>query len=264
MYSFIQQENYTLAFQVFGKGEKKLLAFHGYGQESSIFKEVIKSFPEHTIYSIDLFFHGKSEWRGDLSKLNFPVWKQILEDFLSVNQIDVFDLIGFSMGGRIALVSAFLFSEKINMLYLLAPDGIQINAWYRVATKYPPLQTIFKYFTHSETDIYRRAVKRLGKYGLIHKSILKLADTEMRTPQKRRKVYQTWMLYRFLEIEVKELAQVLNKASIKVFFFIGKYDRLIDLQTIKPLQHRLLHYEVKVLECGHYQLVHHFNNQVIA
>lgn len=262
MYSFIQQDSYTLAFQVFGKGEKKLLAFHGYGQESIVFQEVTKIFPEHTIFSIDLFFHGKSEWKGDLSSLNFSKWKQILENFLAVNQIITFDLVGFSMGGRIALVSAFLFPEKINILYLLAPDGIQINAWYRVVTKFPPLQKIFKYFTHSETDIYRKTVKRLGKYGLIHKTVLKLADTEMKTPQKRRKVYQTWMLYRFLEIEVKELAKVFNQAEIKVFFFIGKYDRLINLETIKPLQYRLAKCEIKVLECGHHQLLHHFNNQV--
>ncbi|TAH21403.1 MAG: alpha/beta hydrolase [Cytophagales bacterium] len=255
MSQLIKKENYQLACQIFGSGDSKLLAFHGYGQENSIYQNIAPAFPNHTIYSIDLFFHGKSEWHDGLDSLNFAYWEKIIKDFMFENQIDTFDLLGFSMGGRIALITASLFATKVQMLYLLAPDGIEINAWYRVATKFSSLQHIFKYFTHSETNIYKKVVKNLGKYGLVHKTVLKLAETEMATPKKRRRVYQTWMLYRFLEIERKKLAEIFNKHQVGVKIFLGKYDRLIHIQTVKSFTHLLEKSEIEILDCGHHKLV---------
>ncbi len=255
MHQLIKKENYQLSYQVFGNGDSKMLAFHGYGQESSVYKTMSLSFPHHTIYSIDLFFHGKSEWHEILDSLDLQHWQIIIENFITENQIDRFDLLGFSMGGRLALITASLLSQKVDALYLLAPDGIEINAWYRIATKFSPLQPIFKYFTHSETNIYKKLVKNLGKYGLVNKTVLKLAETEMATPQKRRRVYLTWMLYRFLEVDIKSLAASLNKHKIKVHIFLGKYDKLIHIQTVKPLTRLLKNVEVSVLECGHHRLI---------
>lgn len=255
MYQIIKKEKYQLSYQVFGSGSLKMLTFHGFGQESSVYKSVPASFPSHTIYSIDLFFHGKSEWSESLDSLDFMRWKTIMEEFIHLNQIDTFDLLGFSMGGRFALLMAGVFPQKLNTLYLLAPDGIQMNAWYRVATKFTPLQPIFKYFTHAETNVYKKLVKNLGKYGLINKTVLKLAETEMATPQKRRRVYQTWMLYRFLEIDIKKLAESLNKHHVKVQFFLGKYDKLVHSQTIKPFTRLLENVQIEVLDCGHHRLI---------
>jgi pimeloyl-ACP methyl ester carboxylesterase len=173
-------------------------------------------------------------------------------------------LVGFSMGGRIALVTTSVFAEKIDNLYLIAPDGIEINAWYRVATKFSPLQGIFKYFTHSETSIYRKLVKEIGKYGLVHRTVLKLAETEMSTPEKRKKVYKTWMLYRFLEVETKKLAKVINENHINTLIYIGKYDRLINEKTVNALARHLEKVKVEVLESGHYRLIHAFRERLLT
>jgi pimeloyl-ACP methyl ester carboxylesterase len=255
MRRLIKKENYELSYQVFGSGNLKMLAFHGFGQESSIYQAFPASFPHHTVFSIDLFFHGKSEWHEGVDSLDSVRWGVIIKDFIFENQIDRFDLLGFSMGGRLALITANLSPQKLNTLYLLAPDGIQINAWYRVATKFSPLQPIFKYFTHSETNIYKKLVENLGKYGLVNTTLLKLAQTEMATPQKRRRVYQTWMLYRFLEVDIKKLATLLNKHQIKTRIFLGKYDKLVRSQTINSFAHLLENVEIEELDCGHHRLI---------
>jgi len=255
MYHIIKKKGYQLAYQVFGNGNLKMLAFHGYGQEGSIYQNIAPAFPNHTVYSIDLFFHGKSEWYESLDSLDFAYWEEIIKGFMVENQIDKFDLLGFSMGGRVALLTASLFASKIKTLYLLAPDGIEINAWYRVATRYSPLQHVFKRFTHSESNIYGRVVKHLGKYGLVHKTVLKLVETAMDTPQKRRRVYQTWMLYRFLEIEMKKLADALNEHQVKVRVFLGKRDKLVHIQTVKSFTRLLKNVEVEIFDCGHRKLI---------
>lgn len=254
MRQFIKKEDYELSYQIFGNGRLKMLAFHGFGQESSIYQAIPTAFPHHTIFSMDLFFHGESKWHDGLDSLDYVRWAAIIKDFMFDNQTDRFDLLGFSMGGRLAIITASLFCPQINALYLLAPDGIEINAWYRVATKFSPLQPIFKYFTHSETNIYKKLVENLGKYGLVNKTLLKLAQTEMATPQKRRRVYQTWMLYRFLEVDIKKLARLLNKHQIKTRIFLGKYDKLVHIQMINSFTRLLENVEIEVLDCGHHRL----------
>jgi pimeloyl-ACP methyl ester carboxylesterase len=258
MYHFFKDKDYTLAFQIFGHGEKKMIAFHGFGQESSVYQELSLVFPHYTIYSIDLFFHGQSEWYGDLDSLDFAKWGNIMQEFITHYQVDNFDIIGFSMGGRMALATISIFFKNINHLFLLAPDGIQLNPWYKIATKISPLQKIFKYVTHSETDIYSKTIGHLDKYGLIHKHILKLAEVEMNTPQKRKRVYHTWMLYRFLEINLNDFAEMVNQRKIKTSFFVGKYDKLINIHAIKPLYHQLQKSHIEILDCGHHRLIHHF------
>lgn len=255
MYQFIKKEDYELSYQVFGSGNLKMLAFHGFGQESSIYQAIPASFPLHTVFSIDLFFHGKSEWHDGLDSLDFARWGAIIKDFIFDNQIDRFDLLGFSMGGRLAIITANLLCPQINTLYLLAPDGIEINAWYRVATKFSSLQPIFKYFTHSETNTYKKIVENLGKFGLVSKTLLKLAQTEMATPQRRRRVYQTWMLYRFLEVDIKKLSRLLNKHQIKTRIFLGKYDKLVHSQNIDSFARLLENVAIEVLDCGHHRLI---------
>lgn len=263
MHQFIQNNTYKFGYQIIGQGEQKMLAFHGYGQDSSAYTQLIDVFPDYTIYSIDLFFHGQSEWFANLDSLNKTKWKEILNVFFVENQFNKFDVLGFSMGGKLALITTNLFPEKINRLYLLAPDGIEINAWYRVATQFSPLQGIFRYFTHSKTDIYRKLVKKVGKFGLLHKSVLKLAEVEMSTPQKRKRVYQTWMLYRFLEVDIKEVALLINTHKINTYIVIGKYDGLIGEKTINRFTHLLDKPNVEILDCGHHRLIGTFREKLL-
>jgi pimeloyl-ACP methyl ester carboxylesterase len=263
MYQFIKKENYQLSYQIFGSGSLKMLAFHGYGQDSNTFQTLQTAFPLHTIYSIDLFFHGQSEWKDSLNQLDLPTWKAIINSLLIENQIDSFDLIGFSMGGRMSLVTTSLFPSKVKNLYLLAPDGIEANAWYRVATKFSPLQHIFKYFTHYPTPIYRKVISGLTKYRIVHKTVLRLAESEMSSPEKRKRVYQTWMLYRFLEADLKQLAKRINENQIPVQVSLGRYDRLINMLTIKPLTCLLTNISIDVLECGHHKLIAVFQEKLL-
>jgi len=47
-----------------------------------------------------------------------------------------FHLIGYSMGGKFALLTYELFDKKVKSLTLLAPDGIKTGLWYSISS-YP-------------------------------------------------------------------------------------------------------------------------------
>lgn len=53
--------------------------------------------------------------------------ERISESFLLNFGIEKFGLIGYSMGGRIVLVTMELMYQRINSVLLIAPDGLKIN-----------------------------------------------------------------------------------------------------------------------------------------
>ena len=59
-----------------------MLAFHGYGENSGVFKKIGEVLTEqYTIYSFDLFFHGKSKWPFGSKALEKKFWLEIIENF---------------------------------------------------------------------------------------------------------------------------------------------------------------------------------------
>ena len=245
---------YKLHYQVFGTGRNTLLAFHGFGQDSSIFAELAAALPECTVYSFDLFFHGKSQWFDSLDHLTPTLWQTILTDFLVKHQIDRFSIVGYSMGGRMAMLAAQYFANKIDKFWLIAPDGILLNAWYRVATKHTLLQKVFRWVTHTRPESFDWLVALLRKLKGVHPSLLRLAQTQMSTPQLRKRLYQTWMLHRNLEVEINNLAKILNQQSVRLECYIGKYDRIITKEVVEKLLNLLENKQLHILNAGHERL----------
>ncbi len=91
-----------------------MVCFHGYGEEAQVFEFLARyAGNQFTFISIDLPFHGKTEWKDGL--LFTPAdLQQIIEEIVAKNSSQAADhsdsyrdqkisLIGFSLGGRIAL-----------------------------------------------------------------------------------------------------------------------------------------------------------------
>ena len=81
-----------LYYQKFGNGKQIMLAFHGFGQESSVYKCLADVLTEYTFYAFDLFFHGKSQWDFPENYLRSQRWKELLQDFLDKENIQKFSL----------------------------------------------------------------------------------------------------------------------------------------------------------------------------
>lgn len=125
-------------FQKYGSGPRVVLAFHGYGQGEGHWRTMVGVLgPEVTVYAIDLFYHGRSR----LAKADAPLTKsrlgELLGDFLRAQGIGQFSLLAFSMGAKFALTAVEAFPDQVEQVWLIAPDGLQRQFWYSLAT-YPP------------------------------------------------------------------------------------------------------------------------------
>jgi pimeloyl-ACP methyl ester carboxylesterase len=244
-----------LNYSIKGNGKTPLLAFHGFGQSKEVydpFSELLGD--EYTVYAFDIYFHGESEWGDRNQALEKQDWEQILKSFLEKHKIEKFALVGYSMGGKFALASLELFPRRIKEFLLIAPDGIKTSLWYSLAT-YP---TSFRNFFRAmivKPKYFYKILKTTKKLGLVDKSILKFANNQMNTREKRRRVYLTWVVFRHLHFDLKLIAFLINQNKIPMMMFTGKYDKIITAENMMDLLQHVKEYEHVILEAGHNTLI---------
>jgi pimeloyl-ACP methyl ester carboxylesterase len=243
----------NLHYQKIGKSDKILLAFHGMGQDFSCFQNFAQTFEnQYTTYLFDLPFHGKSKVNETI--ITKEIWKEYLSEFLQENQIQNFSIISFSMGGRFALATLEAFSDRIENIILLAPDGITEDPFYYSATRFGFTRNIFKKILKNNHKFHGFA-DLLSRVGIVHESVLKFAKMMVNTPEKQKQLYQSWVGFRALCFDIEKLAQRINNQRINVKVFVGKYDKLLPIPNVYPLTKHLDNIELITLESTHGRLV---------
>lgn len=245
----------TLHYAVYPGGPKKLLAFHGFGQTHghfSSFAQVVSK--EFTVYSIDLFYHGKSVWPDPEKPISKKFWAEMMEVFLLQNKIERFSLAGFSLGGKYVLATLEAFPEKTESIHLIAPDGIRTSFWYSFATYPAWARHYFKRLVY-EPDSFFKLLNFMKMYRLMDPGILRFAHYQMSLQEKREKIYNTWVNSRLLKFDMQKIASLINKHNIKVQMFLGRHDKMMSQKGMQRLLKHLISYELEILETDHYLLI---------
>lgn len=247
----ISYKGSKLVFHRYGQGEKNLLLFHGFGQDHQAFKKLEEHLQEdYTIYSFDIFFHGNSQWNNGEQPLGKGFWKALLAEFINQHHIEKFSVLGFSMGGKFAFASLEAFPEKIEHIFLLAPDGIKTNFWYSLATYPTAFRQLFKSMINHPERL--NAVEKFAvRVGLIDKGILRFVESQMNTPEKRERVYYAWVVFRHLKFNMKTIANIINSNKINITLIVGKYDKIITVKNMDLLLNELVDYKFEIVETGH-------------
>jgi pimeloyl-ACP methyl ester carboxylesterase len=244
-----------LHFHKTGKGKKILLAFHGFGQTKQHFLLFAQSLRDtYTVYSFDLFYHGMSFWHEREKPMKKEFWKHLMEIFLKEHNIDRCSLAGYSMGGKFVLATLEAFPEKVEKIILIAPDGIKTSFWYSLATYPVWVRKLFRSMIINPKPFYL-LIGTLSKTGMMDKGIVKFANSQMNTREKRRRVYYSWVVFRCLHFKMKKIASLINDHNIEVDMFLGKYDKMITLNNMQKLLKHIKYYKLHVLECGHNTLI---------
>ncbi|MDN5199846.1 alpha/beta hydrolase [Fulvivirgaceae bacterium BMA10] len=249
-----------LHYQVMGKGNEALLAFHGFGQNSSHFSgfsNIVQG--EYTVYSFDLFFHGMSNWPEKGTSLEKEQWKHLIINFLIKNKIEKFSLIGYSLGAKFVLATLEAFPDRIKQITLIAPDGIKTNFWYSLATYPVILRYWFKSFIKNPSPFFL-FLKFMRALGFVDKGIARFASRQMDTEDKRKRVYLSWVIFRHLKFNMSDISGLINRQSVKLEMFLGKYDKIMTERNMARLLNKVEKYQLHILETGHNTLINDVAN----
>ena len=244
----------SLHFTRYGTGEQVVLLFHGFGQHRSVFDAWAQGLgSRYTIYAVDLFFHGESTW-----PMRYPVekkhWRDIIDTFLNERQIERFQVGGFSMGARFAMVTFQLFPTRVDRLLLLAPDGIRTSFWYNLATYPLATRSLFRSMILKPARLYR-LVTLLRKLRLVDKGVLRFAERQMNTEDKRRQVYYSWVYFRHMRVSRSQLLTLIREHQPPITVVAGRFDKIIRPRDMKKFCDQLPRASFIEVESGHPELI---------
>lgn len=214
-----------------GRGETLLIAIHGFGEHSKLFDGLDSSFSENKwMMAFDLPFHGKTEWNKQ--ECGREDIKHIIEMLLERAQKTTCTLLGFSLGGRIALSLWPDMQGKVETMTLLAPDGIRTKglAWPET------IPFLFR-------KLIRRWIlssKRSGRLFQWFSRQLWLPDTsrkfahrQLSNPERLRTSLNWWVSLDAFPVSAAMIRKMASLDPIPVQIWVGTRDPLIRLQDIQ-------------------------------
>ncbi|WP_102345202.1 2-succinyl-6-hydroxy-2,4-cyclohexadiene-1-carboxylate synthase [Bacillus sp. Marseille-P3661] len=114
--------------EVHGKGEPLLLlhGFTGSGKDWHPFIEQWKT--DFQLIVVDIIGHGKTEQPADHARYSIEAVANDLVEMLNLLNINHTSILGYSMGGRLALTFTVLFQERVRALILESSSpGLKTN-----------------------------------------------------------------------------------------------------------------------------------------
>jgi pimeloyl-ACP methyl ester carboxylesterase len=259
--SFIQTGDTAVHYLRAGDGPDLLVCFHGFGEHARTFELLSGKLPGFTIIAFDLPFHGKTTL--DTAAI-FSV-KELLDIIKRCPEIQEkkFGLLGYSMGGRIALSVYEAAPFKVECIILLAPDGLVVNPWYRFATRTIAGKKIFRY-TMLHPGWFLGLLNFSKRLNLVNQSVWKFVQSQVGDLEVRKKIYAVWMAFRQFSPDLKTIRRQILEHQSPVYMLFGQYDRIITpnkgIAFVKSIQP---YGKIKIIESGH-QLLHPRNLNAIT
>ena len=244
------------------------ICFHGFGENAAMFGFLANyADNQYTFYSIDLPFHGKTDWKDGLNFTSTDL-QQIVEEILQKNNHTLptknysLSLLGFSLGGRMALSLYQAMPDKIQKLILLAPDGLKMNFWYWLATQ-TWLGNKFFAFTMKKPGWFFGFLKLLNKLKLVNASIFKFVNYYIGDAEVRRLLYARWTTLRKLRPNLRRIKNKIRENKTPVRLVYGKHDRIILSSVGEKFRKGIEeHCAITIINSGH-QVLHEKHIQEI-
>ncbi len=235
-----------------GTGPRVMVSFHGFGRDATMFERYESMFSDYTIYSVSLFYHG-SNWEDQRAYLDDERWTAIFRDFLLSEGIDSFSLLGFSLGGKVALYTFQLFGDRVDELHLIAPYGIKANAVELITQRLPFVyRRLERYVRHPAAFLSLLAMLR--RYKLLNTTLLNITIKQMSSREARARIFYTMRLYGTLRLNLKAIRMKLEAAKVPVVFYLGVYDKILTLKALDKYFASLVDASLHMIPSGHSRL----------
>jgi pimeloyl-ACP methyl ester carboxylesterase len=267
-HQLLTYQDSAISYYRFGNGAVPVFCFHGYGEEASSFAFLEKTLGnQYTFHAIDLPFHGQTTWKqglsfsvDDLRRIIdlIPGWEQALPSPGGPKPI----LMGFSLGGRVALSLFQLQPESACKLVLLAPDGLVLNPWYWLATQTFPGNRLFR-FTMKHPGWFFGLLKVLNKLGSVNPSVFKFVNFYIGNREVREVLYQRWTALRKLKPDLIRIKSLIRQQKTPVHLLYGRHDRIILPERGEKFRKGIEEFcSISILPAGHQLLQEKYVDQI--
>ena len=238
----------------FGHGPEPVICFHGYGEDGNSFSFLEeKAGDKYSFFCPDLPFHGKTTWpaaepftTGDLletvKKMTGDIGRPVA-------------VMGFSLGGRLALSLYEEIPGEVSKLVLLAPDGLKVNGWYWLATQTLPGNRLFR-FTMQRPGWFKGLLRLCNTLKWVNPSVYKFVQYYIGNAAVREALYRRWTSLRKIRPQIRRIKDHISKYQTTTQLVYGRHDRIIlssvGSRFVKGIE---AHARLQIIDSGH-QVLH--------
>ena len=265
MGKIFESEGLHLEYEIIGNGSKPMFAFHGFASNADMFHILKKSLSSrYTIYSFNLPFHGQSTVDEETQRLGIdPVQlKKYFKSFLWHIHSSYFSLLGYSIGGKVALKLVELLPDDVQDIFLFAPDGIKISPWYHFVTKTALGKLIYRRMMIHPSR-YMNLLAVLKVVGIVSSRTANFVKSTLDTNEKREMVFKTWTCLKNLDPDIKAIQSIINNKNLFIHLFFGRHDKLIPPSIGKKFQAGLKSKNLHVVEGGHQLITEKLHSELL-
>lgn len=223
---FIQYNNSSVRYLTFGKGEKLLIAIHGFADAGAAMFEILEDAigAQYTIYAFDMPYHQKTVWEGDsYSKKDIS---HIIKTILDKSNHSRFTLMGYSMGGRIALGLLEEYIGQLDKLYLVGSDGLPEGKIIHAHMMPLWIRKGLAKMVRNPNWLLRLS-QRLYKWGLLSSLAANFIKKNLADEFNRNRLLNTWIsLYEFI-IPTRKTKNLIRQHQLPVEMVMGTRDTVI-------------------------------------
>ena len=257
---FLIYRSSTIAYRLMGNGAEWLCCFHGYGEVSSSFLPIAAKLGNRfTLLAIDFPFHGETDWQEGL--LFTPADLAAIIHLIKPASVPM-RIMGYSMGGRIALTMLSYFPEEISGLLLIAPDGFHRNRWQLLATRTKAGNLFFAWVMRNPT-LLLGWIQFAHRMKLFNPSIYKFVHHYLAEVQQRMNLYLRWTTLRQFNPNLADVEKILLRESKRLQLLYGAYDKIIKAVYGQQFQKKAPEQvQVTVIEAGHVLLREKYVNTI--
>lgn len=226
--------DFKLSYQVFGEGNQTVICLHGHGRSSDDFHFLAQN--NLRVLSIDLFFHGESLAPKSRITRNPISWSEIqpvFEKLFIEEKIAQFHVLGFSQGGRFALLLLEYLPERIQSFTLLAPDGLNNKSFYNWSSRRRFFRSLFIRWQKKPEKLQKLANTAV-KLKMMRPKVRDFVHHFSSDSETMKRAANTWMAFRKLQPNPIKTVEIIRSLPIELNIIMGKYD-----QVIRPIQAKI-------------------------
>ena len=173
----------------------------------------------------------------------------VINGLLKQESVERFSLLGYSMGGKIALQLVPHLAKRLDELFLLAGSGIRHREWvYQLPVGL--VKRLGGFVDNPKTVI--RLVKWLHGRGRLAPSIYDMYRLFLENERRRKKLFFTWLALLNFRTSLAKIVFLLNKYRVKVHFLYGVRDAAIPIADASFLCKQLNHTTFQALDADHW------------
>jgi pimeloyl-ACP methyl ester carboxylesterase len=239
-----------LHFLKSGSGSRLLLAFHGYGDDAEQYDPMLEYLHnDYIILSFDLPYHGKSKWPDEVHFTKKKLGSMV-SALMAEYQVDKVSLMGYSIGGRVALTILEYLPAHIDKVALIATDGLVVNPYFYFFTRTQIGKRIFRNMLEKPRN-YTRVMDWLKARKWVDAARHKFASHFLQSEPGRKFLLKVWPAMNDIIPQPKKLKSLIHKYKIPVSIFMGAYDKIMPPSLAKKFGTGLDTVQLHILEKGH-------------